>query len=166
MALKLLLTVAGAAFEIVGLTWLVAEASRARSAEFGERGIFRRIWAWLAYWFGSPGQTVHVGSAHATAGGSLAVTGSLIRADETELERLGRELGELRDRVARHEEDAARRFAHIQGELRQTAQDLGARVDTIEVRHRELRRAAQRKDIRGAYLFMLGAVLNAIANLV
>src|SRR3954451_22584486 len=33
--------------EVVGLTLIVVEASRARAAEFDERGLFRRIYDWF-----------------------------------------------------------------------------------------------------------------------
>jgi hypothetical protein len=90
----------------------------------------------------------------------------LIRGDETDLERLERELRELQERLVRHEEDVTRRFELVDRDLRETAANLGARVDSIETRQRELRRAALRKDIRGAYVFMVGAALSAAGNIV
>lgn len=165
MTLRVVLTVAGALCEIVGLTWLVAEAARARSDEFGERGIFRRIWFWLVYWFSPPSKPAKL-----TVGASLesaaSVNAVVIKGAETETERLRRELDELRDRVARHEDRVVERFAAIEARIEQTAATLGQRLGDLEAYQRERRRAGLRREIRGARLFILGAILSAAGNLV
>jgi hypothetical protein len=150
----------------VGLTWVVAEAARARSAEFGEHGVFRRVWNWFAYWLGPPpaNQTVMVGTA--TAHGRAIGTVSVQRAGESDMERLQPEFNELRERLARHEEDVSRRFAETESQTTQAARRLDERIGEIEGRQRDLRRSSLRQEVRGARLFILGAVLSAIANLV
>jgi hypothetical protein len=160
-----LLTLAGAGFEVAGLTWLVADASRARSAEFGEHGFLRRIWYWFAFWLGPPEQPVHLTM---TAGGTVTATGTLTarQTNETEIERLQREVEELRDRVERYEGQTAQRFSALDESIRRAAEDLGGRLEDISVRQRELHRTALRRDVRGGRLFILGALLSAIANVV
>jgi nucleotide-binding universal stress UspA family protein len=164
--LHVVFTVAGAGCEIAGLAWLVANASRARSEEFGEHGPFRRMWDWLAYWFGPPPEPVELrlGAAVVTSSASATITTG--EASETEIERLQRELEQLRERLERHEEHTTQRFSTLDDTIRQHATDLAERIDQVAVQQRELHHTALRRDIRAGALFIFGALLSAVANLV
>jgi hypothetical protein len=159
------LTVTGATCEIVGLTWLVADASRARSKEFGEHGVLRRVWNWFAYWLGPPSQPI-VKNIDAAVELSASLGLAVASGQETELERIQRELNDLRERVSRHEEDVGRRFADLEARTSAAAANLQTRINELEARAREERRTSLRTEMRGARLFILGAILSAIANLI
>jgi hypothetical protein len=161
-----LLTIFGAACEIVGLSWIVVEAARARSAEYGEHGLFRRIFDWFAFWLGPPGGSVTVQAMSGTATASGSMSGVVMKANESDVERIDRELRELRERVAQQEKRVSELFTRVEGQLVNVSKELGGRIAEVEARHRELRRSALRAEVRGARLFILGAVLSAIANLV
>jgi hypothetical protein len=102
-----ILTICGAACEIVGLTWIVVDASRARSAEYAEYGIFRRIFNWFAFWLGPPGQTGTVHALSGTASARGGASGVLTTPDDSDIARIDRELRELRGRVEQHEAQVA-----------------------------------------------------------
>jgi hypothetical protein len=159
------LTVAGAACEIVGLTWIVADAARARRSEFNEYGPLRRVWNWFKYWLGAPEQVIaKSGAVHLSARGGATAKG--IRAGETELERVQRELTELRDYVEQYEVQVAERFGALDARVSLLGDDLTTRIEDVKKRSEERRRADLLGEIRGARLFILGAILSAIANFV
>jgi hypothetical protein len=159
------LTVTGAGFEIVGLSWLVVNASRARSAEFGEHGLLRRIWNWFAYWLGAPPQPVRMEGA-LTSKATLSGEGKVISATETQLERLARELRELRQHVERNEREWNDRLAGVEQRSREAVDGIRTELRAFEERQAEVRRTALRGDVFAARLFILGAILSAVANLV
>jgi hypothetical protein len=165
-AWHVLLTVAGTSCEVVGLSWIVVEASRARAAEFGERGLFRRIVAWFAYWLGPPDAPQHVivtaGGATATAsGGGVGVV-----VNESDIEQFSRELAELRARVERGEHATSERFAALGERIKAVESAMYERVRQLHDRQQELRRSALGREKRGAQLFIIGAILSGAANLV
>ncbi len=123
-----LLTVVGTLCEVVGLTWIVVEASRARAAEFGERGLFRRTYDWFAYWLGPPSKVVNM-SATVSGGGAIATGHAVVvRANETEVERLSRELAELRGRVERREQATSERFAALSERINRVESEMREHV--------------------------------------
>jgi hypothetical protein len=158
------LTLTGFGCEAVGLLLLVAEASRARRVEFGDYGVFRRIYRWFAFW--PPGRAVNVhgvasmGVAHAS--GSLTV----IKSGETDVERLQRELASLTDRVEAHEHAFAKRFDGLQRQVDDVSRELSDRIASVVEQQLAVRRNALAGEVRGARLFILGAALSAAANLV
>jgi hypothetical protein len=161
-----LLTVAGTGCEVVGLTWIVFDVSRARAAEFGERGVFRRIYDWFAYWLGPPTQTVSA-SVRLSGGGSMAMAGGgTVTVNESDLERLSRELAELRARVERGEQVTSTRFAELAERINAVESEMRERVEELHQRERELRRSGLTLQKRGAQLFIFGALLSGAANLV
>jgi hypothetical protein len=165
-----LLTLTGLTAEVVGLSWVVADASRARREEFGEVGLARRTWrrvyGWFAFWLGPPSQPVEIKAAamagHASGSGNLVMGVS----NETEVERLRREVDELTAQVTAHVRSTGSRFDAVHGRVNELRSDFTERVGTIEAQQRELRRSALRGEVRGARLFALGAILSAAANLV
>lgn len=165
-----LLTLTGLAAEIVGLTWVVADASRARREEFGEVGLARRTWrqiyGWFAFWLGPPSQSVYIKAGEATARTSSSASLSVSSSNESDIERLHREMSEITARLTAHVESTARRFDGVDGRTNELRSDFAEQVTAIERRRQELRRSALRGEMRGARLFALGAVLSAAANLV
>jgi hypothetical protein len=162
-----LLTVAGTLCEVVGLTWIVVEASRARAVEFGERGLFRRIYNWFAYWLGPPTEAANVvGVAAGTARATASASGANVLVNESDIDRLSRELAELRARVERSEQAASERFAALTERINTVESEMRERLTQLHQRHRELRRSALAREKRGAQLFIFGAILSGAANLV
>jgi hypothetical protein len=170
----------GAFFELVGFVWVVAGVSRALSEDYGELGFLRRlgrgIGVWLRYLFEEPPK-VASGSASVSAGATINVKGDLsavvTRADETDIQRLDRELGELRSQMDKHKEEVAlrftgveERFTEVEKRVRETHEELSRRVDELSERLRQIHRAGLRKEKGGALVFMLGAVLSLIAALI
>jgi hypothetical protein len=159
------LAVLGAGFEIVGFSWVIADASAALYREFGEPGPFRRVWLWLEYWLGAPAHYVDV-----SGGGGTRVSGSaqetFTREGETDIERLGRELDELRTDLAAHKRATDQRFSDLEQRLSASEQRLSERADQIEEQLRQVRRGTLRRERRGARLFMVGIVLTLASALV
>jgi hypothetical protein len=147
-AWHILLTLLGVGFEVVGLSWLVANASRERGDEFGEYGVLRRIRNWLVYWLGPAPEPVTL---NVSAAGSASATGhlSLRTSNETEIERLQRELQELRDRVQRHETQTAQHLSAVEENIQRTGAGLTERIEQIAGRQRELHRVRDGNGLRG-----------------
>jgi hypothetical protein len=160
-----LLTVAGATFQIVGLSWLVANASRERGAAYGDYGVFRRVWNWFAFWLGRPPEQHEVQLTGLMAASGSAAEATL-RAGEPEMERLQRELSELRARVEASEARTVERFAAVQESIQRNAGQLQARIDEVATRQQDLHRGALRKDVLAGRLFIAGAILSAVGSLV
>jgi hypothetical protein len=157
----------GAAFELVGFSWVIADASAALSreyGEYGEHGLFRRIVFWLRYWLGPPGQALQV-----SASDNISISGrasaTVTTSDETDIERLNRELGELRRDLDQHKQATAQRFSNVEARMTETERRLTERADEIEQRVSELRRTSLRRERRGAQLFMFGIVLTLASAL-
>jgi hypothetical protein len=175
-----ILAALGALFELVGFVWVVAGVSRALSEEYDKPGFFRRLWrgavVWLKYVFEEPPKTASV-SVSVSGGGRATATGGAvethIRGDETDVERLDRELGELRAEVERQREAAERRFMEVgerfsavEQSMREANEQLSQRADEIERHLREIHAGSLRKEKGGALVFMLGTVLTLIAVLI
>lgn len=125
-------TVAGTACEIVGFSWLVTSASRERGQQFGEWGPLRRIWNWFAFWLGPPPESVTL---EVNVSSSVSATGSLgieVRANETEQERVRRELRQLHELVDRVHTQANQRIDTLTDGLAQTDARLSERIGQVE----------------------------------
>jgi hypothetical protein len=120
--LKVILIVAGAVCEMLGLLWLAANTSRERIA-LGEGGPFHKFWRWLAYWLGPVPEPVEL---HLAVAGGVSATGSLAIAtlNETELQRVQRELNELRERLERLEAATHTRLSAVEQSLNEMAQQV------------------------------------------
>jgi hypothetical protein len=155
----------GAAFELVGFTWVIADASAALSHEYGEHGPFRRVWYWLRYWLGPPPQPVSLSGA---ASGSIGLRGRLTarKEPETDVERLERELGTLRQDFEDHKEATNQRLASVEERLSEAMRQFTERADRIEQSLRELRHRTLHRERSGARLFMFGIVLTLASALV
>lgn len=160
-----ILAVLGAVFELIGFSWVIADASAALSHEYGEHGPFRRVWYWVRYWIGPPGRSSSVSAATSA---SFGMSGRLTatKAGETDIERLDRELGELRTDLEEHKTQTEQRMSDIDNRLRETAERLTERADEIEKRMSESRRTALRRERRGARVFMFGILLTLISALI
>jgi hypothetical protein len=141
----------------------MAEASAARAREYGERGIFRRIYGWFAYWLGAPGESI-TGSAVLSTTGSFTVGTPTIStfSNESDTERLERELGELRKEVERLHRHYEQRFESTDQRVSELSASTNQRIEVLEQAGKESRRIALRREMRGAQLFMAGAVLTTI----
>jgi chromosome segregation ATPase len=82
------------------------------------------------------------------------------------MQRLRREVDDLRERLPRLEQQVGRRFSEVEERIQRSAGEMGERIEQVEAQQRALRRASLRQEVRGARLFILGAVLSAVANLV
>ena len=163
--LHVVLTIAGAACEIVGLSWLVANASRERGAKYGEYGVFHRIWNWLVFWLSPPSEPVNLevrAASSASASGQLSVR----KGNETEIERLAREVKELRERTERQEAQTSQRFASLEQSIQDMGNDLRGRIGEVAKQQLQLHRSALRSDVRAGRVFILGAILSMVANLI
>jgi hypothetical protein len=159
------LAVVGAAFEIAGFSWVIADASAALSREYGEHGPFRRVILWLRYWLGPPPQPITAsGSANLSFGTRLNITGH--KANETDIERLEQELANLRRDLDEHKKATEQRFSDLEGRLGEAEQRLTERADQIEQQLSELRRRTLHRERRGARVFMFGIVLTLASALV
>jgi hypothetical protein len=157
--------VLGAAFELVGFSWVIADAAAALSHEYGEHGPFRRVWYWLRYWLGPPPEPV---SLSGTASASLGMRGRLTarKEPETDVERLERELGTLRQDFEDHKDASDRRLSSVEERLAEAMRQFAERADRIEQRLHELRHQTLRRERWGARLFMVGIVLTLASALV
>jgi hypothetical protein len=175
-----ILAATGALCEIAGFVWVVAEVSRTLSEDYGEAGVFRRIGRrikiGLRYVFEEPPKRVSfsssmAGTATLSSGASLEV--SARRKNETEIQRLTRELAELRADVEQQKKAVQNQFAgvdqritDVQQSIRETAESLSQRAYAIEQHLRAIHATSLRKEKGGARLFILGAVLTLIAALI
>lgn len=159
------LTAAGLGFEIFGLSLIVADATRVRREEFGEVGIIRRMYRWFAYWLGHPDEAPQLHPVGTSLEQSWAIAVAP-REGETDIDRLTRELDDVRRRVLRHEESTRERFAAVDEAVAQVAEGLSSQLTDLEERRRHELRSTVVREIRGARLFFLGAALSAAANLV
>ncbi|MEA2199441.1 MAG: hypothetical protein QOI89_37 [Solirubrobacteraceae bacterium] len=157
-ALRLLLALLGAGFQIASFTWALVDASRARGREFGEYGLPRRVWNWLAFWLGPPPE---VRSVSASVSGGVRMTGSVtaVKSPESDVERLGRELAQLRTAFERHQQNVDERLASVQGDVDRLSEDVSGRIAEIEDRERDRRRGFLRREQRAAQLFIVGLLL-------
>jgi hypothetical protein len=160
-----ILAVLGAAFELVGFSWVIADAAAALSHEYGEHGPFRRVWYWLRFWLGPPPEPV---SLSGTASGSLGMRGRLTarKEPESDVERLERELGTLRQDLEDYKETTDRRLSGVEERLSEAMRQFAERADRIEQRLLDLRHRTLRRERWGARVFMFGIVLTLISALV
>jgi hypothetical protein len=161
------LGISGGACEVVGLLLVVSRASRELRHRFGEVGKLRSAARWIrrTVFEGPPepvSAAVRVPSAIANAdGGNTAVlTG------ETQIDRLDRELSALTSRVAQHEARTAKENAELHRRFADNFNDLNSRVQAITESDDATRRNDLRREVQGARIFILGAVLSALANVV
>ena len=162
--LNVILIVVGAICEILGLLWLAANVSRER-VELGDAGFLRRIWRWIAYWLGPMPESRDVTITAPSAIGFSTSLGA-VRLNETEMERVQREVRELREYLEGFETQIQGRLAAVEQSLHEKHELLAARVIEIETRLREARRADLRQNRWAGRLFALGAVLSATGSLV
>jgi hypothetical protein len=162
--LNVILIVAGAICEILGLLWLAANVSRERVG-LGDAGFLRRIWIWLTYWLGPMPESQDISI---TAASAVSVSGSVsvARLNETEIERVQREVRELRERLDRFQTQVQGRLAAVEQSLHEKHELLTARVSEIETSLREARRADLRQTRWAGRLFALGAALSATGSLI
>ncbi len=57
-------------------------------------------------------------------------------------------------------------MSEVEARAQQAADEAGKRIAKVETHQRELRRTALSGQVRGARLFIFGAVLSAVANVV
>jgi hypothetical protein len=123
------------------------------------------MWAWLVYWLGPIPERVNL---QVTAAAQVSATASLTvaRPNETDLERVQRDIQELRERLGHLETNIQGRLATVEQSLHEKHELLTTRVDEIETRQREARRADLRQTRWAGRLFALGAVLSAAGGIV
>lgn len=156
--LRLLLALLGAGFQIAGFTWALVDASLARGREFEEYGLPRRIWNWFAFWLGPPPKPQHISVAISESLG-LSSTLTAIKSPESDIERLGREIGELSATVQRHHKETNERLATAQNDVQKLTDEMTAQIAKIETRERDRRRGLLRREQRAAQLFIFGLLL-------
>ncbi len=175
-----ILAATGALCEIVGFVWVVAEVSRTLSEDYGEAGVFRRmgqrVQIGLRYVFEGPPDSVPQApgpSFSASLGVGVSLTSEIARQPETAIQRLTRELNELRADVEQQKAAVAERFSGVdqrisgvEQNLRETSESLSSRADAIEQHLRAIHATSLRKEKGGARLFIRGAVLTLIAALI
>jgi hypothetical protein len=157
------LGITGGILEVAGLTHAIHVAARERRQRFGILSWPRALVAWVRFWLGPPASPVIVqaggGSARASGGGSVSVIGQ-----ETDIERLTREVRELRARQTAHDRAVADHLDETNRRVNDIAADLDQQVSKIVTDDQRDRRAALRREILGARVFMVGAILSALAN--
>jgi chromosome segregation ATPase len=110
-----------------------------------------------------------------TGGGATRIGGraTVSKSPESDVERLARELGELRTDVEEHKKaveaqftQVGERFSTVEHSLQQTSEQLSNRADEIDQRLRDIHMTSLRKEKGGAAVFMFGALLTLIAALI
>ena len=161
--MNVILIILGAVCQILGLWWLAVNVSRER-VELGEAGFVQRIWESLKLLLGPMPKPVSVTAVdHVDAvSGSAHASGYT----ETEMERVQREVRELRERLDGFQIQIQARVAAVEQTLDEKHDLLAARVTEIETRLREARRAELRQNRWAGRLFAVGAALSAAGALV
>jgi hypothetical protein len=159
----------GAFCELAGFLWVVAGVSQALSEQYDEHDWPHRLWFGirhvLSYVFEEAPKPVSLaGSFSATSGATATVTGRKI--PESDIEKLGRELRELRSEVEQNKRVADERFAAVETSHRVLSETLNQRTDALEQRLTEIHRSSLRKEKGGALLFMFGTLLTLVAVLI
>lgn len=161
---QLVLTILGGVCEVVGFSWTIAEASTACSREYGELGFFRRVFAWAAYWFGSPGEPkplqASIGFGFGLHAGAPTIS---TFSGETDVERLQREIDGLRAEMERLHQHYEQKFENADRRVSELHAGTNQRIERLDQERKESRRIVLRREMRGAKLFMAGAVLTTIA---
>jgi hypothetical protein len=149
--------------QVAGFVWVIMDTSATLSQEHDRPGIVRRAWRWLVYWLSPPGDTYHdVMSGQVHFGGSLRVQVTA-SSEETDLDRLQREVHELREAFQQHQNDVGQRFVAAETRVSELRADTDARITELGKSQTERDRVGLLRDLRGAYLFMLGAIVTTIA---
>jgi hypothetical protein len=156
---------AGALIEVGALAWLWLQA-RSELLRRGEgRSLRSVVDEWRRYVFEGPPTTVtrelRLRSGGASAGG-IEIT---VRVDETDVERLEREIGELRTRHWELEKAVETRIEKTNARWSTHYNELAKRIAEFEVAERKLRRDAWRRARLGFIVFGAGAILSGLANL-
>lgn len=159
------LGVAGGVLEVVGLTRVIYVANRERRERFGILSAPRRLLAWIRFWLiDPPGRPVTLevgggGGARSCGGADVSIVNN-----ETDIERLTREVRELRARQVSHERTVANRIDETNRRVNDVAAELHQQVrQIVDTDHRD-RRSTLRDEVLGARVFMAGAILSALAN--
>ena len=158
------LTIAGAACEIGGFSWSIANASIARRRELHEVGVLLKAVRKLLYWFEEPAEPVPLEGLGATASSGASMDHTI--GHDTESERLQRQIDELRAALEGHRSETSKRFEMLKHQMDESAKQVDARVTTLGDSQREIRRSTFRYEIGAGCVFILGAVLSMLANLV
>jgi hypothetical protein len=160
------LAASGAACELVGFLLVMSGVSRALSEEYEEHGVFRRLWFGIKYLWQyvfeePPKPIIHEGA----ASGSMHLSGSATgrKSPESDLERVERELRELRNDLDKHKEAVEQRFSTVEQRLQEATDSLAARATAIESRLDKIRRSSLHHEKNGARVFLFGAFLTLIA---
>jgi hypothetical protein len=144
--------------QIAGFFWALAEASLARGHEFRE-GLPWRIWNRL---FGGPPPQLVTGVTmvpHETD--AVLTLGE--PPNEKEVERVARELANLRSEFQYHQRHADKRLETLRTDLDRVSAELAGTISEVVQRERERRRKALRREEGAAVLFTVGVALTAVA---
>lgn len=153
---------AGLALQLVGFVWAWLTATRERQ-EVGDHGVVLRTWRRLR---GSRSRPVYLDLSPAVATSSAMASLSVSKRDESEIERIERELGELRDAFQRYRDSIDQSMASVQGEVRHVDDRLTTRLGGLEALVRDLRGTTSRREVRASLVFGLGVALSIAATLV
>jgi hypothetical protein len=82
---------------------------------------------------------------------------------ETDVERLQREIDALRAEMERLHQHYEQKFENADRRVSELHAGTNQRIERLEQERKESRRIALRREMRGAKLFMAGAVLTTIA---
>ncbi len=152
----------GSLLQIGGFLAVVMAATFELATEYGDYGPLGKLWlrikgTWL-YWLGTLPTPVQLsGTMSASVGTRASLT--MRKSPESEVERIDRELGELRTRVEHFQEDAEKRFGNIEQSITSLQEHVADRTDELQKRLDDIRRGTLRKERRGAWAFVLGTAL-------
>lgn len=154
--------VGGGVLQIGGFVAVIMASTAELVRDYKDSGFFMRqvlrLRDFVVYWFGTlPPPIIASDSAH----GSVRFTGSGTgrTSPESTLERVERELRELRSEFERFKEDASGRFSTIEQSLAAVEQQVVERMDQLQQRLDAIRHGALKKERRGAWAFVIGTAL-------
>lgn len=160
------LAVLGAILQLVGFALAVLVASAARYSEYGDAGLLRRGWLRVrAYWHKPSPVPL---STSMTATGSLSgnLTVSVPPGTETDIERLNREVRELRATQERYQSETTTKLVEMQTDCRLRADESANRIRELQDHQDNRRRQDLRREVRASLLFLVGTLLTIAAYLV
>jgi hypothetical protein len=168
-ALHVLLTAVGFLCEGVGLTWVVADASRARWREYREPSVLRRIGNWFNYWLFEeppPMTRPELAGTVTGSGGSSDVPSIGGVANETPMQRLQREVTGLRQRFDEQERTVASRLSNLERRPNAAIRGWPSRSTRLTPERSRFAWPLYAARCEARSLFFLGAFLSALANLI
>jgi hypothetical protein len=160
-----LLAILGAVLQLVGFAGAVLSASTARYEEYGDAGFLRRGWVRFVRWFGPPPEPVYL---EASSSASAGMTGDLTvgKPLESDIERLDRELRELRGAFERHRDETTTRLMGLQADLREHADESARRFQEIQERQDRIHLRGLQREVRASLLFLAGTALTILSYVV